>query len=57
MRDKQYWGCLADYKRFLEETGSEKIISFNGFEIITDLARYGLAFGEISRRPHVDEQD
>jgi hypothetical protein len=52
MQGKKYWACLADFKKHLEQTGSEKLVSFNGFEIITDKAKYGLAFGEVSRRPH-----
>jgi len=52
MRDKKHWACLADFKKYLEETGSEKVINFTGYELITNKARYGLAFGEISRKPH-----
>ena len=48
MKYKTKWDSLSDFKNFLEKETKEEIISFNGYELITKKARYGLAFGQLS---------
>jgi predicted nucleotidyltransferase len=44
---KTKWHSLSDFKTFLEKETKEEIISYNGYELITKKASYGLAFGEL----------
>lgn len=55
MQYKKHWACLADFKKYIETTKAEQLVSFNGYELVTDQAKYGLAFGELSRTPHFPE--
>ncbi len=47
MKYKTKWNSLSDFKNFLEKETNETIISFNGYELITKKATYGLAFNQL----------
>lgn len=47
MKYKTKWNCLSDFKNFLERETKETIVSFNGYELITKNAVYGLALGQL----------
>lgn len=47
MNYKTKWSSLTDFKQFLEKESKEEIISFNGHELVTKKAKYGLAFGQL----------
>jgi hypothetical protein len=44
---KTKWNSLSDFKNFLERETKETVVSFNGYELITKTATYGLAFGQL----------
>lgn len=44
------WNSLGQLKETIEADGSEKIVSFNGWQLITDKHSYGLSLGKLSRR-------
>lgn len=50
MKYKTNWNSLNDFKNFLERETNEKIISFNGYELITKKATYGLVLGQLNIR-------
>jgi hypothetical protein len=37
------WGSLTDLKRYLETKTKEKVISFNGFELVTNKGSYSIS--------------
>lgn len=47
MNYKTKWSSLTDFKQFLEKESKEEIVSFNGHELVTKKAKYGLAFGQL----------
>ena len=50
MKYKTKWNSLSDFKGFLEKETKEEIVSFNGYELITKKAIYGLSFGQLNIR-------
>jgi len=44
---KRSWSSLGDVKKYLETNTKEKVISFNGFELVTNKGTYGLALKEL----------
>jgi len=48
---KLKWDTLGAFKKFLETETTEKVVSFNGYEIITETTRYGLCDSQLSCRP------
>lgn len=49
---KLKWDTLESFKRHLESETTEKILVFNGYEIITETTRYGLMDNQLSYREH-----
>ena len=45
---KRSWASLDDVKKYLETSTKEKVISFNGFELVTKKGTYRLALKELS---------
>jgi len=43
------WNSLSDVKNYLESSGDEKVISFNGYSLVSDKAEYGLLDGKVRR--------
>ena len=48
---KTKWDTLVAFKKFLETETTEKVVSFNGYEIITETTRYGLCDSQLSCTP------
>lgn len=48
---KLKWDTLGAFKRFLENETKEKIVSYNGYELITETTEYGLADDQLRCRP------
>jgi hypothetical protein len=48
MKYKTKWNSLSDFKKFLEKETKETVVSFNGYELVTNTATYGLAFGQLT---------
>jgi hypothetical protein len=48
MKDKS-WNTLRDVKEAVVEEGVEKVVSFNGYCLVTDVAEYGLSDGNLRR--------
>lgn len=48
MKHKTKWNSLSDFKSYLEKETKEEIVSFNGYQLVTKKAVYGLAFGELT---------
>jgi hypothetical protein len=46
---KKKWNNLSQLKSHFEREGGEKVVSFNGFELVTGKYRYTLAHGELHR--------
>jgi len=47
---KENWDSLSQLKKVIEETGGkEKVISFNGIDLVTNKYVYGLSSGKLSR--------
>ena len=46
--EKKTWASLTQVKQHIEKNKLEKIVSFDGAELITDKASYGLYAGELS---------
>lgn len=44
------WNSLGQLKETIEEDKSEKIVSFNGWQLVTNKYIYGLFDGKLSRR-------
>jgi len=45
---KQNWNSLNDLRDFLVKETAEKIVLFNGYQLVTETTIYGLAFGKLS---------
>ena len=43
------WHSLGQVRDYVKNHTQEKVHSFNGFELVTDKYRYGLAFGQLRR--------
>ena len=41
------WHCLSDFRDFLMRETTEKIVSFNGYRLITETSEYGLLDGTL----------
>jgi len=41
------WDSLSKLKDYLEKENLEKIVDFNGYELITEKYRYTIAFSEL----------
>lgn len=48
---KLKWDTLSAFKKHLETETSEKVVIFNGYEIITETTRYGLCDNQLSCKP------
>jgi len=54
MKPKHYipkklkWNSLSELKTHLEKDTNEKVIHFDGYQLVTETTRYGLYNGEIS---------
>lgn len=44
------WNSLTDVKKFLQSSTTEKVESFNGYEIVTERFLIGLVHGKIKVR-------
>lgn len=53
---KLKWDSLESFVRHLENDTKEKIVKYDGGQIITETTRYGLCLGELSCRPIVVEK-
>ena len=51
MQHKTKWHSLSDFRDFLIKEGNEKIVSFNGYQLITDKNEYSLAFSNLNIKP------
>lgn len=45
---KQKWNSLAELKAHLENDTNEKVVHFDGYQLVTKTTRYGLSNGKIS---------
>lgn len=45
---RKSYPSLTTVVKEIEEAGKEKILDFNGYEIVTDRGRYGLCDGEVN---------
>lgn len=45
---KPSYPCLKSVYKEILEKGVEKVVEFNGYEIITDRAKYGLYDGQVT---------
>jgi len=45
---KKRYNSLSSFKREVQESGIEKIVSFNGYELVTNKHTYGLSDNTIS---------
>jgi hypothetical protein len=52
---KLKWDTLGAFKKFLETETTEKIVVYNGYEIITETTRYGMVDSIISCTPIIKE--
>lgn len=52
---KLKWDTLGAFKKFLETETTEKVVSFNGYEIITETTRYGMVDSIIKCTPIIKE--
>jgi len=41
------WDSLSKLKDYLEKENLEKIVDFNGYELVTEKYRYTIAFSEL----------
>ena len=48
---KQNWNSLNELRDFLVKETSEKIVLFNGYQLVTETTVYGLSFGKL----HINE--
>jgi hypothetical protein len=48
---KLKWETLGAFKKHLETETTEKVVLFNGYEIITETTRYGLYDSQLSCKP------
>lgn len=53
---KKNWNSLTELKNYLVRETNEKIVHFDGYQLVTETTRYGLCDGKISiSEPIVDE--
>lgn len=52
---KKYWNSLVDFKTHLEKETSEKVVSFNGYSLVTETTVYGIVSGELICEVKPDE--
>ena len=43
------WNSLSSLKGYFEREGDEKVVSFNGIELVTGKYKYTLAYGKLHR--------
>jgi hypothetical protein len=48
---KLKWDTLGAFKKHLETETTEKVVIYNGYEIITETTRYGLYDSQLSCKP------
>ncbi len=48
---KLKWNSLTEFRDYLVANTTEKIVLFNGHQLITETTVYGLAFGKLSINP------
>jgi len=48
---KQNWNSLSELRDFLIKETTEKIVLFNGYQLVTETTIYGLSFGKL----HINE--
>ena len=48
---KQNWNSLSELRDFLAKETTEKIVLFNGYQLVTETTIYGLSFGKL----HINE--
>lgn len=48
---KLKWETLGTFKKHLETETTEKVVIYNGYEIITETTRYGLYDSQLSCKP------
>jgi hypothetical protein len=48
---KLKWETLGSFKRFLENETKEKIVHYNGYQIITETTVYGMIDSQLNCRP------
>jgi hypothetical protein len=48
---KLKWETLGAFKKHLETETTEKVVVYNGYEIITETTRYGLCNSQLSCKP------
>lgn len=48
---KLKWDTLISFKNHLETDTTEKVVIYNGYEIITETTRYGLCNSQLSCKP------
>ena len=45
---KQNWNSLSEFRDHLARETTEKIVFFNGHQLVTETTVYGLSFGKLS---------
>jgi hypothetical protein len=45
---KLKWNSLSEYRDFLLRETTEKIVLFNGYQLVTETTVYGLSFGVLN---------
>lgn len=48
---KLKWDTLGSFKRYLEKETKEKIVRYNGYELITETTEYGIVDDQLNCRP------
>jgi len=48
---KLKWETLGSFKKFLETETTEKVVSYNGHELITETTEYGIVDSQLNCRP------
>lgn len=43
------WNTLGQVRDYIQQHTQEKVVSFNGFTLVTDRYTYGLAHGKLRR--------
>ena len=43
------WNSLSSLKSYFEREGGERVVEFNGYELVTGKYKYTLAHGELHR--------
>lgn len=53
---KLKWNSLNEFKTFLERETSEKIVLFNGYQLVTETTEYGIVDGTLTIRPKLKKK-